>query len=398
MRWSNLTTVCCAAAGLALAPLPVAAVVPPDLVVSVGSQIAGFFSFFVVLIGSVIASLGIVYARWYPYFRRYAAYVAFGLLAVLLLGSNYVLWSEITALRAQPPTVVAPPDFTREEGEEDCDVCEFQSDGLILFSPDENDPFVLDLSLNRIQEPSGAFTHYYFLDGFMAGESVSDYTQFLASETTPEAYGFLGEFARIPPADKSVRDRYAGEVTMNGQSVSFSVPPVNGDFITRNRPTQTQYQSAVRGEVRIGDESRPVYVLAEALHANDFRPDVFFPGYEDMRSLTYQFILWDEEGSFYLIDRSDTLSDTPAYPSHSWLLYKEAGTGFTKKGFETTVTELGSEEWVVTAPAFRNARITVSATATFHPADGEREKWIVRGVILDERGERGISGILLRLK
>lgn len=380
-----------------LVPLRADAVLPPDLVVSVGSQVAGFFSFFAVLIGSAVASLGVVYLRWYPYFSRYAVYVAFGVLAVLLIGTNYYLLSELREIRSQPPTVVDPPDFSRDEEGDVCDTCKFYGDSLVLFSPDEAEPFVLDMTLNRIQEPNGKFTQYYFLDGYLNGESVEHYTQFLDDSPTPRAHGFLTDFNRETASDKSVRDRYRGEVVMNEQSVSFQVEPVAGDFLSRNRPTQTQYHSTSYGEVTIDGKIRPVHVLAEALQSTDFRQDIFFDGYDELESLTHQLILWAEDGDFYLIDRSVVSSDTPAYPSHDWLLYKEAATGFTKKAFMSDIVEHSLGDWTVYAPDFRNATIEVEAVTEYQPLDGKRDKWIVRGTIKDERGTRAVSGIMLRV-
>ena len=377
-------------------PQTVEAVLPPDLVVSVGSQIAGFFSLLVAVVVSVFASLGVLYAGWFERFKHYSTYIAFGILVLALLASNaFYLWQL-----NQPSHVVAPeyPTFTTATTTQDCTNCAFYSDSLTLYVPDSSNPLVIELDLNRRQELDGLFTHYYFLNGTV-GKNFDEYTQFSSNVYDLQPNDFLNSIQRIEAEDASVRDIYTGVVeTQAGELITFESEAVDGDFITRNKPEYTQFQSATTFNVMVNGETKTAFGLVENLQSTDYRKRIFFPGMALLESLTHQFVLWDEAGAFYMIDDSKVFSNTPAYPAHSWLLYKSAVDGTTKKGFLTQITQLDESSWQVTVPDFQNGIITVSAVEEYKVESNGRSRYVVSGTVVDERGTRTISGLLRIVK
>ena len=393
-------------------PKSAEAVLPPDLVVSVGSQMAGFFAFFVVIIGSLFASLGILYVGFYQKIKKYSVHVAFLALFIALVVFSVLyqlkinsLSLEITRLTSQEITEkpiiinneeeVDVPDITPDKS---CTSCQFYSDSVSLFIPDEKSPFILELDLNRRQEPNGIFTHYYFLNGFYKNEITDKYVQFEfgSYDLTPTSY--LVDFKRESPSDFSVRDYYSGVVKMTETNeVSFSITDIKGDFITRNRPEYTQFQSTGKALVKIGNETKEAFALVETLHSNDYEKRIFFPRLSSVVSLTHQFVLWDEFGNFYMIDNSEVFSDTPEYPSHSWLLYKSKD-GETKKGFSVMVAEIEDGEWLVSLPELNNASLRLYGEVTYKPDVNGRKRVYVTGVISDIYGTRKISGLLKLVK
>jgi hypothetical protein len=152
------------------------------------------------------------------------------------------------------------------------------------------------------------------------------------------------------------------------------------------------------GMVTVGDRNIPVRALVEGIHSSDFSKQIFFEGNDKVEATTRQFVLWDEEDNFYMIDQSHVTSHTPEYPSHTWLLYKNATDGYTKKGFTSDVVAqsfMGRPEtgWTITAPEFYDATIKLSVVKYINDGDYQtRMRPIVQGTITDNDGTRTIRG------
>jgi hypothetical protein len=378
---------------ISVLPKPVQAVLPPDLIVSAGAQVAGVFSVLVAVLVSALATAGVFFLGWYQWCKQWSVYIAFGILAVALVGSNAFL---MYMLNQNQQSVTSVPVISQQPGEEiECDWCQFYSDSITLFVPGETNPAVIELDLNRRQETDGTYSHYYFLDGFIDESNLDLYTQFNSPERTMQPYSYLSQIQRVEPEDLSVRAVYSGDIeAADGKQISFTTSQLQGDFVTRSTPEYTQFQSPASAQLQIDGEDITAYALVESLHSVDYTQWIFFPGYYSVQSKTHQFILWDAEGNFYMIDDSQVFSDTKAYPPHSWLLYKNAATTQTQKGFLTTISSVAENQWQVTVPDFNQGVITVEVTKTYQPTENGRTRHIVSGVVKDQKGERSISGIL----
>jgi len=376
------------------------ALLPPDLVVSVGAQVVGFFSLIVAVILSVFTSMGVLYFWFYEWFKRHVVQVAFGALALVLLASNALyLW------QMQPTQTVIVSQYTEHppglqgtsssQTVNECTTCAFFSDSLTVFVPDPVQPIVLQVDMNRRQETNGSFTHYYFLNGIINGDNFDQYTQFIKADYGLQANDFLLNIERILAEDTSVRDVYVADVkSPSGDTFTLRTAPLQGDFVTRSLPEYTQLKSVTNTQLQVNDSVFAAYVLVDQLMSNDYQKRIFFPGFADLESLTYQFVLWDEANAFYLINDTQVFSDTPAYPTHSWLLYKNQATGATKKGFETQINQLSDTRWEVTLPDFQNGLLDVSVLTEYHQAGSDRSRYVVTGKITDDDGVRSVSGLL----
>jgi len=380
----------------AATPKVALAVLPPDLVVSAGAQVVGIFSLILAIIVSLAVSVGAFCIVGYQWVKKWSVYIAFGVLGLALVLSNAVfLW----VLNSETRTVDVPaepmPPRTYQEPEQSCDTCVFYSDSLTMFVPDRQSPTVIEIDLNRRQEPNNSFSHYYFLDGVVNGQPLNQYTQFNTTGYNLQPSGYLDAVQKTLAADASVRDMYTGGITTEaGRTYTFSTTELSGDFVTRNTPEYTQFQSPATVTLVSDGVTQEGYVLTEMLHSTDFEKRIFFDGYEALDALTHQFILWDDRGNFYMIDDTAVFSDTPQYPSHSWLLYKNTGTGVTKKGFSTVVTSDESNAWQVTVPDFDQGVIDVSRVMQYKSDPTGRSRYVVAGTITDTTGERTISGVL----
>lgn len=402
-----------------LFPHTASAVLPPDLVMSVGSQAIGFFSLFVALAISAAAAFGTLFFWCTQWCKRNLVWVIITTLAVVLLAAVLYLWSvqsvsktqtsERSAEQAQqapaPPsdsfaaTTTIPAVITpAREKASACQTCAFYSDSVTLFAPDGTQPFVLEIDINRREELDSSFSHHYFLDGLINNTKIKNYTQSPSPDFLLQPYSFVSDIARVFADDMSARDVYVGTIETSAGTVSFETAPLQGDFLSRNRPEYTQFQSVTRADVTFNNKTVSAFALVENVLSNNYEERIYFPGYQNIEANTNQFILWDEADNFYMIDQSEVLSDTPEYPSHTWLLHKDMRSGKSQKSFTATIEEAGYQEWHVYAPAFDNATITLSLQNTYKPEQDGRARHVVTGVITDNAGTRSISGLLKAIK
>ena len=149
------------------------------------------------------------------------------------------------------------------------------------------------------------------------------------------------------------------------QPLHFTITDIKGDFVTKNTPHYTRYQSTGIATIKFHGETFTANALVEGIHSIDFSESIFFDGSDLVDADTYQFVLWDEDDNFYMIDDSNVRSDTPKYPSHTWLLHKDKASGYTKKGFDSTITTTvlpdGTEtNWKITTPDFNDGSINLN--------------------------------------
>jgi len=391
-------------AGMLLLPYQAQAVLPPELVVSAGAQMVGIFSLVAALVVSVVTSIGVVYLAWYQRFKKWSVYIAFGFLVLALFVSNVVYLVLLYQTKSVPTQNQYPeqeylPPPAGSDAESACSTCAFYKDSITLFIPDAKNPTVVELDLNRRQEPDTTFSHYYFLNGVIDGETLDNYIQFKAANSDLNQSAFLPQISRTEPVDGSVRAKYSGELETGVVGrIEFTTDKLLADFTTRNTPDYTQFQSPTKAELTIAGEKKTAFALVESLHSNDYQKHIFFDGYNSLKSQTHQFVLWDEVGNFYMIDDSEVFSDTPAYPPHSWLLYKNAAQGTVKKGFVTSIFELSKDSWRIAVPDFNNGTIEVRSINEYKTNANGRSRYVVVGRVTDDEGIRDISGVLRIVK
>ncbi len=410
-------------------PQYVGAVLPPDIIFSVGAQFAQFFSLIALVAGGVIGSILVALRSHVLLIQTHGRFIIATVIILVCASITtffivqetqnralyetqiQILNDQITALTrtitvqststASDPMVV-PPEVGWESLSDMRKV--FNNDTLFLYSADAEDPFYLEIDMNRRQTPSGLFAHYYYLIGVLDGVDSHEYHFSYSSSTTPIPTEFIERIDRKPFSDLSTREEYSGTVLRNGTPLSFVVQNVQGDFLTKNSPAYTRIESVGSGLVTYKGKTFPVHALVEKLYSNDFSKYIFFPDSENVEAETRQFVLWDSEGNFYLIDQSAVTSDTPQYPSHTWLLHKNAKENYTQKSFTADVTAefvLGQQEkrWSISTPDFDQATINLSLVKYIDDGDDQtRLRALVEGEIRDTTGTRSITGFVHIIK
>lgn len=406
-------------------PHEVGAVLPPDVIFNIGSQFAQLFSTIALVVGGVTGSIIVILRTHVLFVKTYGWAILATVLVLMslsiagfyimegsqnkkayeeqlrilteqLASSTRMITVHATSTDANPVSGTPETVWGTITGVQKI----FNNDTIFLYGDDSGKPFYLEVDMNRKQMPNGLFEHYYYLVGVHDGVDVGKYHYSLSSTTTIVPTAFIQDIERKPFSDLSTREEYYGSVSLGDVPVSFEVHGIEGDFLTKNSPLYTRFESVGTGTVRFEGREISVHALVEKSYSDDFSKYVFFKGYDKLVALTRQFSLWDEAGNFYFSDQSNVTSNTPDYTSHTWLLHKNSAKGYTQKSFASEIiahTIFGRPEttWSITAPDFNNARITLSLVKYIDDGDTQtRKRALVQGEITDTEGTRMISGFV----
>lgn len=408
-------------------PLPALALLPPDVLFSVGTSVVQFFSISALLIAGMFSSFVIIIRKWLSLSWRKLLIIIGTIFFVTLVvitivymielqkqresykNEIMILQSENASLQEVVESSVLLNDYQnllKELRNDDFNNLytfssstqsrnHFFGDLLILYGKINNQPFALELDFNRLEKSSGVFSHYTFLDGNIGNNLFSDYDIRYSTSTELVTNNFINKIERVYANDLSSRDVYIGEVSVLGKPLTFRVENLQGDFVSRNRSSYMQYQSVGTAIVGYDGQESKVYAMVEGVFSVDYTKHLFFPNRNTVDAKTYQFMLWDKTGNFYLIDESQVFSVTPEYPSHTWVLYKNAD-GTMKKSFEATIKTLSSEtgtiSWVIEIPEI-DTQLELIPTQPFKQTGNERFRSMVGGYVTSEYGKREIEGV-----
>lgn len=355
------------------------AVLPPDVVFSVGAQLwqvlAGIGVF---LTGAVVSVAPFIRSAVESVASR-KRFFAFGILLVFL-GIGYTVAVIGSGRTEIPPlSALSAPEHR------------FFSDRFVLTGKRaDGAPILVDISLNRKEEDK-KFIHYYYTD-IIDGENAGKFsdTEVAPGEDILPKLG-LSRFVRTLPGDRSTRESFVFAFSRFGKTYEIEARDLSADFLTKNEPEYTQYGSAGSGMLTEGGETIPIALYHERVYSSDYRPSIFFDGHETLRSTTTQLVLWDEAGNFYLIDDSDVATGSPAYATHFWALGKDAS-GRMRKAFTGSAgREYDGEKtrFVAEVPGLSGAKLSLELLRGYAPGDSEG---FVRGEISDAAGRRGVEG------
>jgi hypothetical protein len=372
------------------------------------------FSIFAVVIGGIFSTVLYTGRRWFSFSLQnmwllitiIVGVIIFAICLVYVAEVNNEknnLVSEVTVLRTvnnslerQLQGSMLLPDTGTTLMDDIRLPREFYGDTILLYN--ETESFWLEIDFNRIEKSTGVYTHYTFLNGNISGDLVENYDSHFSTSSELEANQFVREIANQIAVDLSPRDTYFGSILIDDEILSFAVSGLMGDFVIRQKPTYMQHQSVGEAQVSYRGKEFTANVLVENTYSVDHNKQLFFPGFEDVDSTTHQFVLWDEFGGFYLIDMTEVRSNTPEYPSHIWLVHKNAQDNKTQKSFEATletvISAKGETSWLVTAPEFDGAQFFLEPIVQLEQEAVERTRVHIQGTVSDSLGIRLIGGIL----
>lgn len=357
------------------------AVLPPDVIFSIGSQLSQMFAVIGIFAAGGIMSVVLFGKKIVEKIRSFGV-KKFLTTVVLLLIIIAVLVCAFFKIK----NVHAPVDDDTSPQSS----YQFYSDRFVIVGKFDNaEPFLLDIDINRKEESQSKFIHYYIGNVVIGerGEYLYEKKEGVVNEHIMSNL-FFTDFDKKVEEDHSSRYSHDFTFSLFGKNYEVSTDTMESDFIIKNEPEYTSYVSA--GEATLSVEGVPytVHIMHQAIYSTDYRKSVFFEGFSDLKSQTHQLILWDDEGTFYLVDQSEVDGYSQFYASHFWTLTKYRNESM-KKAFSGTVTKTNTN-FTASIPRFDNTKINVYIKNFFERNSNEG---YVEGSITDALGTRSISGL-----
>lgn len=392
------------------------AIVPPEFIVTVGSNLLQILGMIALVFISIYSALAIFIHRGYSFVKTYALPIVFsinflaaGILYVYIKDTDskmdYIV-AESNQLRTDLLIAEETLSALKEETGKgplpsiDCslnDTCQagkkFFSNTYVVVAKD----VTLELDINRIEvEPySSVYNNYAYLNGVVKGNSITDYLQVVSTSTDSFSRDFLQQFKVVDASDLSARANHTIALNLNDMSeFKFTTAVVDADFITRNSPAYSRTHSVSTTTIYIDSEPLEAKVYIEKTYSDDADNAIFFPGSDKLSIKTAQFIFWDNINNFYLFDSSNLATPVPQYQSHTWLLMKRFD-GLSRKSYSGSYREVTSGVklgWELDMPDFHNAKVELVASEIFKSRDGRLRVEII-GNVTDDEGTRNIFGV-----
>ena len=362
------------------------AVLPPDIIFSVGTQlwqiVVGIGA---LLLGSFTAIFPFLKNLFSVPTRMRVVLLSLGL-CIFFGGVGYLIY--VSAFPPLPASNVAMETASSTHHE-------FHSNRFVfLGNRSDGQPVLVNMDINRKELADGSgYVHYYF------GNIVYGTTSFQFSEErnspTREVLPdlFFTSFVRTLPPDHSAREAYTLSFQSGGLQFQFATEMITSEFLIKNEPEYSAYIGAGKATGVVDGETIVFHAMVERIYSTDYRPTVFFDPEGKLRSESVQLVLWDEAGNFTLVDESRVGAYSPAYASHFWGLGRTPE-GVLRRYFDgvSTFSTLNS------APHFQTTMGTTSAAQTIDLSLTQPFLWLpdegyVDGTITDQLGVRYIHGL-----
>ena len=366
------------------------AVLPPDIIFNVGSQLYALFAGIGVIFFGGLLSIVPYIKDLFEKIQR-GRHILVPLLA-FFFGISCALFYSFLNLTPVAP-IVYPPTTTSSSTEAIAHEYRFFSDQFVIVGKTaDGEPLLIDLTLSRKEKKDSQFQHYYSGNVLVGKRSDLLYKTRDVTQSAILSDLLFSRFERHVAADHSSREAYTLQFPFMGKTYTLVTEQLVSDFITKNEPDFTNYVSAGKGTISLDGKDLAVFVMHERTYSTDYRTSIFFAGSDTLKSKSIQMILWDAQSNFYLIDQSDVQGTSTAYASHMWALTKDTN-GFARKAFDGSVTEEnegGVIGFSALIPSFDNARILVKLT---HPISTKKTEGWVEGTIQNTHGTVPLVGL-----
>lgn len=370
-------------------PSTVFAVLPPDIIFSLGTQlwqvVVGVGA---LVVGSVTALFPFMRSATYRVPRQRVLLMVIGS-AIVLSGLAYFIY--LIAIKI-PVRNVPPPQPAMAVISAATSTHEFHSDRFVFSGQYANGaPILVDLIVNRKGLDDGSFVHYYLLNLIDKKIAKKIYSERTVAGHEVLSDLFFTQFARATSTDHSARDSYEMTFQQSGKTFHIRTGELSADFMTKNEPEYTAYVSVGTSTLLFGNESVALHVMHERVYSSDYRKTIFFDGSDTLPSETIQLVFWDELGNFYLVDHSLVKASSSAYSTHFWALMKD-GDGYVKRAYRgdaRAIHTATSTHFLAAVPDFQQATFSLDLK---QPFSEEQEKGLVSGAVEDALGLRMLSG------
>ncbi len=367
------------------------AVLPPNILFSIGSQISQVVSTIgIVLAGSFVALAPFknkIIEKVKQLTHSRIIVIIFTFIIALAVGSVatffVLLKNRFLPVNHQPQQQVLQAGQYR-----------YFSDRFVIISKGESadQNILIDLIISRKENEQGNFIHYYITNSIDGKKREKTYNQKDAPGHEVLNTLLFSKYQEVEAPDNSARQQFSFDVRLMGKTYHLTTPMLDSDFIIKNDPEYTSYASVGEGTLVQGSRTIPVHIFHQAAYSTDYRPTVFFDERDELRSETTQLFLWNKEGDFILVDKSHVLDPIPAYTSHFWGLSKDA-TGTLEKAFDGEVTKNKQGEKVSfmgSIPGFDTISFKVDLKKKF---SDELDKGWIEGTMTKNNSTSSVYGL-----
>lgn len=366
-------------------PRSAQAVLPPDFIFSIGSQLTQILAAIgVFFIGAVMGIL--------PFIRRFGEVIRSRKVMLISVGATLsfcallVLIGIRTGYFHQGPKIITPVDNTSITG------YRFFSDRFVIAGePDDEGPLLFDLIINRKESLQGGFDHYYLGNIIAYGKNGKFYKEKLSTNEDIIPDLLFSSFKKVEATDHSSRYKYFFTFSLLGRDYEVVTDEFTSDFIMKNDIDYTEYTSTGNAKVNIDGKISSAHIMHQGIYSNDYRPKVFFDSGKEIHSKTIQLILWDEEGTFLLVDKSNVFEVSDAYSSHFWGLMKDKD-GNTRKAFSGQLDKKIENGVTMFQSIIPNFNTNFSAELITSFKKGLEKGW-VEAVVTTDSGTRQFYGL-----
>lgn len=318
-----------------LLPHSAQAVLPPDILFSITSTASQSL----VLIGVVVSGMWLSLTTFVRN-GSWKFWLVQICIATLLIGSIvYIFRSTEAPERVSVPTV------------SDGRMPELSALRIVLVGKNTQEPVAIEFDLNvRAVDTEYEYFHYGAL--VVGNRSYDAYIDGPINALTLAPAGYINELAINRAPDLSARYEIRIAAQIGGQYIEADISDLNGDFLEKNTPLYFKEASFGKASVLLNGVALDAYAFVSPVYSHDYRQTVYFDGFDEVRGLASQFVVFDTEGNVYVVDRSDIENPVPAYSSHQWVLMKKSD-GAAYKGFSADVegdaVGEGAQTWKVTS-------------------------------------------------
>ncbi len=369
-RWAILITI------ILFFPYLAHAVLPPDIIFNITSQVSQIVTAVSLAIGGAVFAIGPTLKNFFYRLRnmKLSTKILIGVLSLVSISFAVYFFVYTYGTGTYTPGSSMPRGPLISENSIGHT---FYSDRFtIAYKNEKNEPFLIDLIINRKENDSGGFDHYYLGNIISGNQNGKFYKEGVSDNSAVLPTLFFTSYTKTKAEDHSSRDAYTFSFKLLGENYNIVTDELVADFITKNEIEYTSYTSSGNARISNSKGTFVAHIMHQGIYSNDYRPKIFFDDKGELRSETIQLILWDDENNFYLVDRSNVFEESPAYSSHLWALIKERD-GTTKKAFGGEVHKISTRSntnFTALIPNFKFKSINALLTHRF--AKNQDKGWV----------------------
>lgn len=364
------------------------AVVPPDFIFNIGSQIAQAFSV-------VIVFLSAVFVTMYQFLKVKIASLkhqkAFWIISITLIVVGSFSAAVFYTAHEQKVNYNKWLQWFQQAGQKDkTQKKDYFYDRIIVLGKDkdkQNFSLVFEGSRQEIKEH--LFGHTYSVSILYKNKLYKDFSVFNGAGSAIQANQFVTAFSNTSTKQLPT-ETYRFSFRIKDKDFNVDLHDLESDFLVKNSLDYMRYVSVGAADVYIDGDVVGAKTMVDKVLSNDSSIPTL-EGY-DPRYTSHSLALWDEQGNFYHIDTSKVFSENIPYASHTWILHKDVK-GTAKKVYNATLdfNQDKKSVWNFVIPELDGAKIRVESTQ-FIKEGKNLFSTLVQGTVSDTSGERTISG------